>query len=81
LKMANSGAYGAKAEAEDELDKTARGADDAGPPGFYDADLKKYYKKFDKSLKERADFKLQMKDSMTFTNLDWNQNVETQGTS
>ena len=68
---------------EDDLEgeKEARKVSDLGPPGFYEADLDKYYKKFDLCLKERTEFKKKMKDQMSFTNQEWNRNVEKQGTS
>lgn len=37
-----------------------------GPPGFYEEDVERYYKKFDESLRERKDFKQRMKGVMSF---------------
>ncbi len=54
---------------------------DAGPPGFYEADLTNYYNKFEVSLKERSDFKHRMRDKMSFTNTDWNRNCESLATT
>ena len=54
---------------------------DLGPPGFYDADLEKYYGKFDKSLAERREFKHRMRDKMSFSNTDWNRNVDSLSTT
>ena len=64
-------------EGDDEEEATDNRRDiNAGPPGFYDADLTNYYNKFDKSLKERSEFKNRMKDKMSFTNTEWNLNTE-----
>ena len=51
---------------------------DLGPPGFYDEDVAKYYKKFDHTVKERENFKKRMHHKMSFSNKEWNQNVESQ---
>ena len=52
-----------------------------GPPGFYDEDLERYYKKFDSSLRSRKEFKTRMRDKMSFSNTDWNRNVESLSTA
>lgn len=40
----------------DEDEVKLRGAD-LGPPGFYDNDVDRYFAKFDKSIKERNEYK------------------------
>ena len=74
-----------KTGAETDIDEDDKGDDkrnhDLGPPRFYDTALEGYYKRFDKSLQERADFKKRMKGQMTFTSTEWNQNVEKLGAS
>jgi len=66
---------------EDEEAERRHRMESVGPPGFYDEDLKKYYSKFDKSFEERQEYKERMRHMLSFTNSDWNRNVESQGTS
>ena len=66
---------------DDQTDKERSNKEYLGPPGFYDADLEKYYRKFEGSRKARQDFKKRMQDKMSFTNSDWNSNVERLGTT
>ena len=51
---------------EDELDDKQRKLEQLGPPNFYEADLDRYYKKFDKSLQERKEFKHRLRNKMSF---------------
>ena len=60
---------------ETEVEKRQRRLKNAKPPSFYEADIEKYYKKFDSSLKQRSDFKLRMKEKMIFKDIQWNSNI------
>lgn len=62
-------------ECETEAEKKQRLLESAGPPCFYEADIEKYKMKFDKSLQKRDQFKRRMKDKMSFTDLQWNNNI------
>ena len=46
-----------------------------GPPGFYEADLTRYLKKFEKTVQNRQEFKHRMRHKMNFTDTSWNDNV------
>ena len=75
-----------KAAGEDELDEagadeTEKNVEEKGPPGFYEEDLEKYYKKFEASRNARNEFKQRMKDKIIFTDTKFNHNVERSGTT
>ena len=64
-----------KAKLDDEADEgadTEKNYEDKGPPGFYENDLEKYYKKFEASRNTRHEFKQRMKGKMIFTDTKWN---------
>ena len=63
-------------EEDSEAQKKQRRMENAGPPSFYEADIERYKRKFDGSIKLRHQFKSRMKDAMNFTDSDWNQNVQ-----
>jgi len=79
VKGKKKGDEGNVTEVDDEEVDRQRRLDQMGPPNFYDADLERYYKKFDKSLKERQEFKHRLRGKMSFTDNDWNHNVDTSG--
>ena len=66
---------------EDQSDKDIGSNINIGPPGFYDADIEKYYAKFEGSRKARQEFKQRMKGKMSFTDTNWNSNVVETGTT
>ena len=75
-----------KASGEDELDEegadeTEKNVEEKGPPGFYEEDLEKYYRKFEASRNARNEFKQRMKGKIIFTDTKLNHNVERSGTS
>ena len=75
-----------KALTDDELDEagadeTEKNVEEKGPPGFYEADLEKYYKKFEASRSARNDFKKRMQGKIIFSDTKFNHNVERSGTS
>ena len=69
------------ADNDDLVEHEAKDYSNVGPPGFYEADIEKYYAKFDASRRERHDFKQRMKGKITFGNSEWNSNVQAPGTS